>query len=102
MTRGAEDLRRLSLAATFLALVGLVPWIVQRSRDGRDTVLVISADDGGTGIHSEPRPDAAVVANAPAGEELERRDELPGWVKVVAGDGTAGWIESRAAFELRR
>lgn len=100
--RGGRLLRRLSLAATFLALVSLVPWIVHRGRAERDTVLVIAADDGGTGVHSEPRPDAAVVANAAAGVELDRLDELPGWVKVVAPDGTAGWIESRAAFALRR
>jgi tetratricopeptide (TPR) repeat protein len=100
--RGGRLLRRLSIAATFLALAGLVPWIIHRDRAARDTVLVIANDDGGTGIHSEPRPDAAVVANAAAGAELLRTDEMPGWVKVVAEDGTAGWIESGAAFALRR
>ncbi|MFN0007695.1 MAG: SH3 domain-containing protein [Planctomycetota bacterium] len=100
--RGGRLFRRLSVAATFLALAGLVPWVIHRGRAARDTILVIAAEEGGTGVHSEPRPDAAVVANAPAGAELLRTDELPGWVKVVAEDGTAGWIESGAAFALRR
>jgi len=100
--RGGRLLRRLSFAATCLTLVSLVPWIVHHGRDDRDTILVIAAEDGGIGVHSEPRQDAAVVANAAAGTELDRQDELPGWVKVVVPDGTAGWIESRAAFALRR
>jgi len=100
--RGGRLLRRLSFAATFLALAGLVPWIIHSDRADRDTILVVADDDGGTGVHSEPRSDAAVVANAAAGSELERTDELPGWVKVVTEDGTAGWIESEAAFALRR
>jgi len=100
--RGGRVLRRLSLAATGLALASLAPWIVHRAREGRDTILVIASDEAGTGVHSEPRPDAAVVASAAAGLELERLDELPGWVKVTAPDGRAGWIESRSAFALRR
>jgi hypothetical protein len=100
--RGGRVYRRLAYVATGLAIASLVPWIVHQSRADRDTILVIAAEEGGAGVHSEPRPDAAVVANAAAGVELDRLDELPGWVKVVAPDRTTGWIESRAAFDLRR
>ena len=100
--RGGRLLRRLSLVACALALASLAPWIVHRARSDRDTLLVIEAAEGVAGVRSEPRAEAAVVANAAAGEEVERLDELPGWVKIVAPDGTAGWIESRAAFALRR
>ena len=100
--RGGRLLRRLSIATTVLALASLAPWVVHDARAERDTILVIAPDEAGSGVHSEPRADAAVVANVAPGLELERLDELPGWVKIEAIDGTAGWIESRAAFPLRR
>jgi len=100
--RGGRLLRRLSLAAALVALATLAPWFVHRSRSARDTLLVIDPADSGASVHSEPRHDSAVVANAAAGDEVERLDELPGWVKIAGRDGTAGWIESRGAFALRR
>jgi uncharacterized protein YgiM (DUF1202 family) len=46
--------------------------------------------------------DATVIGNVAAGEEIERKDELPGWIKVEVQGGTSGWIDSRAAFSLQR
>jgi hypothetical protein len=100
--RGGRTLRRLSFVGALVALVTSIPWIVHGARSDRDTVLVLSTEEGGAGLRSEPLSDAAFVARAAAGEEIERLDQLPGWVKVEARDGTAGWIDSRTAFALRR
>jgi len=100
--RGGRRLRRLALAGFLVALASMAPWIYHRAQDGRDAVLVVDGVEAGAEVRSEPRMDATVIGNVAAGEEVERLDELPGWVKVESPDGTAGWIEERAAFALKR
>jgi hypothetical protein len=103
--RGGRTLRRLAWVGLVVALLGLSPWIYHRAHDGLDTVLVIEGADAashGVEVHSEPRADATVIANVSAGDEAERLDELPGWTKIELPGGSPGWIESRAAFALRR
>jgi tetratricopeptide (TPR) repeat protein len=100
--RGGRLLRRLALLGAGLALASLAPWIYHCARAAHDPVLVIEASERGAEIRSEPRADAAVIASAASGEEIERQDELPGWVKVEVPGGASGWMESRAAFALTR
>lgn len=103
--RGGSVLRRLALLGLCVALASTAPWIYHRAHDGRDAMLVIDAADAaghGVELHSEPRTDATVIGNIAAGEEVERQDELPGWIKVEIPGGSSGWIESKAAFALRR
>lgn len=103
--RGGRLLRRLAWVGLGVALLSLSPWIYHRAHDGQDTVLVVEGADStnhGVEAHSEPRSDATVIGNASAGDEVERLDELPGWTKIELPGGSAGWIESRAAFALRR
>jgi hypothetical protein len=103
--RGGRLFRRLAWVGLGVALVALSPWIYHCAHDGKDTVLVVEGADAashGVEVHSEPRADATVIANANAGDEAERLDELPGWTKIELPGGSSGWIESRAAFPLRR
>jgi hypothetical protein len=103
--RGGSLLRRLAFVGLCIALASTAPWLYHRAHDGRDTMLVIEAAEPaghGVDLHSEPRTDATVIGNVAAGEEVERQDELPGWVKVEIPGGSSGWIESKAAFALRR
>jgi len=100
--RGGRLLRRLAFLGLLLNLATLAPWLYHRTHDGLDTVLVIEASEHGADVRSEPRPDAVAVGNAAAGSEVERLDELPGWTKIALPGDASGWIESRAAFPLRR
>ncbi len=98
--RGGRTWRILALVGAFAVVVSFVPWMFSVSRAGSDTVLAIQ--DGKLGVKSEPRADAAVIAEANAGDELERLDGLPDWTKVELADGTVGWVEARSVFSLDR
>jgi tetratricopeptide (TPR) repeat protein len=100
--RGGRVLRRLAWLSGAVAIATALPWLYHRSQADRDTALVLEATDHGADVRSEPRSDATVVGNVASGEEVERRDELPGWVKVDLPGGNSGWIESRAVFPLKR
>ena len=100
--RGGRLWRRLSVAGLALVLASLAPWIYNRVEAARDPVLVIEAGDRGTEVRSEPRADAAVIASVTAGEELERIDELPEWIKVEVTGGATGWVRRSAVFPLDR
>jgi len=100
--RGGRVLRRLAWLGLVVALAAASPWVYHRTHDDHDTALVLEATDHGADVRSEPRSDATVVGNVASGAEVERLDELPGWVKVELPGGNSGWIESRAAFSLKR
>jgi tetratricopeptide (TPR) repeat protein len=98
--RGGRLWRNLSFVGAFLVAASFVPWAFSLSRASADTLLAIQ--DGKLGVKSEPRADAAVIAEANAGDELERLDTLPDWTKVELADGTVGWVEGRSVFALER
>jgi hypothetical protein len=100
--RGGRALRRLALLGTFVTTCSLVPLAYHAYRDGRDRVLVLDPSERGAEVKSEPRPDATVVGTVPSGEEVEREDELPGWVKIAQPGGASGWIPAPSAFTLAR
>jgi tetratricopeptide (TPR) repeat protein len=98
--RGSALWRRLAWAGLLLAALGAAPWIYGRATAGGDPVLVIA--ESGAPLRSEPRGDAAAIERAEVGAELERVDELPGWVRLELPDGTRGWTRAAAVFPLRR
>lgn len=98
--RGGLAWRRLCLASAAWFALALVPWSWNLASADDDPLLVIS--EGRVAAHSEPRMDAAGVGTLPAGVEVERLDQLPGWVKVALPEGGSGWIARDAVFPLRR
>jgi tetratricopeptide (TPR) repeat protein len=98
--RGGRVWGRAAWGGLVLVGVSLAPWFYNLSSAGKHRVLVIS--DRTTAVLSEPRTGAARVAKAEAGSIIEHVDELPEWVKVRAEDGTAGWVERAALFDLNR
>jgi tetratricopeptide (TPR) repeat protein len=98
--RGGRALRRVALIATGVVVLALVPWVYQLSQAGGDPLLVIAEPK--VSLHSEPRASAAVVGDAELGLEVERLDELPGWVKVRRPGGLEGWTVAEGVFALRR
>jgi len=98
--RGGRLWRRLALAGIALALAGSAPWGYHLVRAGDDPLLVI--DERGAALLNEPKAGATTLARVPVGEEVERLDELPGWVRVARSDGARGWMRRETAFDLGR
>jgi len=98
--RGGRVWRRAAWAGLALVGLSLAPWFFNLSSFGKQRVLVVN--DRTTPVLSEPRAGAARVAKAEGGAQIERIDELPDWVKVRAEDGTPGWVEREAVFDLQR
>jgi SH3-like domain-containing protein len=63
---------------------------------------VLVVEDVKTLVRSEPRADAAVIAEAALGTEVEAIDALPGWTKIRVDDGSEGWVRASAVFDLVR
>ncbi|MBL8863197.1 MAG: SH3 domain-containing protein [Planctomycetes bacterium] len=98
--RGGRSGRRAALAGAALALALAAPWI-HGAWTALDAPALIVAE-ARTAVRSEPRESAAVVAEGPAGAEVELVDALPGWAKVRLADATEGWIPEPAVFALAR
>lgn len=98
--RGGRVWRRIAFVGALAVAISLVPLGFSHARESGDPVLVIQADK--LPVRSEPRADAAIIAEVASGETLERRDALPDWTKVELASGLAGWVESRSVFALRR
>ena len=98
--RGGRAARWTAIGAGCVALLSCVPCVDASLRAQRDPLLVIEPERAS--VRSEPREKAAVVAEVPAGDEVERVDELPDWTKVHTQGGVEGWIRTRAVFDLRR
>jgi len=98
--RGGRTGRWLAAGGFAFALVTAAPWLHDVSTRSDAPALVV--EEGKSLVRSEPRTDAAVVAEAAAGDEVERLDSLPGWTKVRVSDGNEGWVEEREVFALER
>ena len=96
--RGGPLARRLALGAVLLCALAFAPWVYNLRQARRDPWFVVSAE--GAPVHSEPGADAAVVARLAPASETERRDELPGWVRVAGPGSVEGWVERDALFAL--
>ncbi len=98
--RGGRAGRWIALGGIAFAFFGATPWIHGVSTRSDSPALVV--EEGKALVRSEPRTDAAVVAEAAAGNEVEALDSLPGWTKVRDSNGNEGWVEARAVFALER
>lgn len=89
----------LLLATLGLALAAL-PWGYGQLRpERRAPMLVITS--GGVSLRAEPLEARAAVGEVAVLEEVERLDELPGWVRVERLDGLRGWARSETLFPLQ-
>jgi hypothetical protein len=61
-------------------------------------MLVIGAGD--VSLRAEPLEDRAAIGALESLEEVERLDELPGWVRVERKDGLRGWVKEETVFPL--
>jgi tetratricopeptide (TPR) repeat protein len=98
--RGGRLWRRLAFVGVLAILVSFVPLGFSLARDRGDVMLAIQEQK--LAVKSEPRADAAVIAEVTPGDEVRRLDTLPDWTKVELGAGAVGWVESRAVFALDR
>lgn len=99
---GFEALRggragRLAVAAGLSCLLlCLIPLVLERMRDPRPWTLCVERSP--VPLRSEPREEAAGIADWLPGARGVRIDELPDWVKLELGDGTQGWVPRTSCF----
>lgn len=98
--RGGRLWRRLAWVGALVVAVSFVPLAFGLARDHGDRMLAIQEQK--LAVKSEPRADAAVIAEVTPGDEVLRLDTLPDWTKVELAEGAVGWVESRAVFALDR
>jgi len=98
--RGGLLWRRLAWIGLLGVLAASTPLVWQWADGGGRPVMVVK--EGGTQGRSEPRADAKGLARVRAGEVVEWRDALSGWVKVEDEDGRELWVREGAVFELAR
>lgn len=100
--RGGRVARRVAIVAALLAACSFAPLATHLVRSGGDPLISIAPRERPLAVHSEPRDDAAVVAEVQPGERLQRVDELPDWTRVELSDGTQGWTRTSSVFALDR
>jgi SH3-like domain-containing protein len=98
--RGGRIWRRVSWAGAVLVALSFGPWLYHLARSGEHPLLAIQ--EGKLEIKSEPRADAAAIAEVSAGDELSELDALPEWTKVELPNGMQGWARKSALFDLDR
>ena len=88
--RGGALLRRVSIGATALLVVGSIPWLWSLRGAPEHPVFVVAGD--GAALHSQPSGEAALVGRLAPGSEAARVDALPEWVRVEGPAGARGWV----------
>ena len=78
-----------------LGLASLHTWRAQSSSEQRSMVTA----SGGVALRSEPDLDLPIILRVDGGDLVERRDQLPGWLRVRSG-GTLGWIEAQNVLAI--
>ena len=100
--RGGRLWRRLAWLGAVCVLLSLSPWMYNQRFAERDTLISIEPKEQPLQVRSEPRADAAVIADVAPGEILERKDALPEWTKVELDSGLEGWVKKSSVFALSR
>lgn len=98
--RGGRVARRVAIVASLAAACSFAPLATHLVATSKDPMLSIAPREHPLALHSEPREDAAVVAEVQPGERMERIDELPDWTRVELENGTEGWTKSSSVFAL--
>ena len=57
-------------------------------------------EKGSVTLRTEPLESRTAVGELATLEEVERLDELPGWVRVERADGLRGWVRAESLFAL--
>ncbi len=96
--RGGRLFFWLALVAFAGLALASVPWWLGLREGPRDPWLVVRGPM--VALRSEPRDELAPSGEISAGEEVERIDELQGWVRVRTKDGSRGWVPEDAVFPL--
>lgn len=97
--RGGSGWRRGALLAFLLVLLCAVPWVWRSIESSGHPMLVVGEAPA---ARSEPRPDAKRLKELALGSEVQRLDELPGWIQVRDPEGERVWVRDRALFDLVR
>jgi tetratricopeptide (TPR) repeat protein len=98
--RGGRLWRRLAFVGLLVVLLASAPWVRTLLREGGDPLLVIGTPSAA--LRSEPRASLSPVGELDPGEEVQRIDSLPGWVRVETAAGERGWVTEQAVFALPR
>jgi len=100
--RGGRWGRRLALAGGLGVALAAAPLAWQSLTAERDPVLTIAAREVGVAVRSEPRAEAALIAQLGPGERLERLGTHGDWTELALPDGGRGWARSDTVFALHR
>ncbi len=97
--RHLPALRQLGILVALVALfVGLSPVLQLAARASEDTAVVLAPR---TDARSGPAESNPVLFTMHEGFEIRALDERGGWLRVVTGDGLAGWIPAESAGRVR-
>jgi tetratricopeptide (TPR) repeat protein len=98
---GGPALRAALAGATLLLVLAAVPWVhgLLAGGDARAAPMLVVAS-GQVPLRSEPLETRDAIGALATLEEVERVDQLPGWVRVQRADGTRGWVRDDALFAL--
>lgn len=96
---GGRVWRRLAFLGALLTITCCLPFFYRLGDAAQDPMLVVRAPS--VSMRSEPHPSRQPIGKLDAGEEVERVDSLPGWVRVTRADGVLGWVQEEALFPLR-
>ena len=96
---GGRALRSLLVGASLLVAVAVVPWAFGHLVPERAAPMLVIASSAA--LRAEPLEARASIGELAALEEVERLDQLPGWVRIQRRDGTRGWVRADALFALR-
>lgn len=97
---GGNGWRGALLAASGVLALAAVPWAYGAlARPRHQPLLAIGT--GGVSLRAEPLEARSPVGELAVLEEVERLDELPGWVRVERRDGSRGWARAEMLFPLR-
>ena len=94
--RGGRMARSCVGIGLVVLVLALLPLGLHAWRDPRPWVLCTERSP--VPVRSEPREDAAGIADWNPGLRAARLDELPDWIKLELPDGTQGWVARSACF----
>lgn len=97
---GGAGGRALLLGTTLLLVLAAVPWAHGLGVRVRARPMLVIAS-GSVTLRNEPLEARAPVGELATLEEVERLDQLPGWVRVERADGLRGWVREEALFALQ-
>lgn len=96
--RGGRAGRIVFASGLGLCLLSIAPLCLLQLRDTRAQVLCIERTP--LVLRSEPREEAAALADWAPGSTAVLLDQLPDWCKLELSSGEVGWVLKSGVFEL--